>query len=482
MKVFNFKSIGFAFLFACSIGGAANEVGNGGHAFVCDGHVVTADVVWTSNMQDLTFDLGDKNLSVEHKLSLVIERLKRVSPKAAAYLEKQINELWDDWAELVGEPDVDAIRRNDLRTLVKSVDSMGRVISFVSPWVSFRDEDLKQYNLGVYEPNHWYRKPSQNCKYERLAVNSGDFSLFIDRKPILIRKAIYEKLDNDSKAAIILHELLSFNRSSKARKIANGGYDLFSGQTYGYEIESVVAATSLLLSKEMNGMPIDALRFHILATQLFKLEINGFVLDCPTPNEISREIRTRSGFLPLDIVANMYRDFYRISAFENGVTSKVEYKIRYPDGGHIVIGGSKNKIRIFDQEAIVNPVSYDKLIDEQRTVILPFLPDGTPQSFALDESSQNIRIPFANKSMTVLKASGVFRDTEGAVIKLEDVILKQPVFPGIEIFKTFQSGPQETLDVGTLVIDSGKTCLAAGYSYYIIKEFPKIFEETYYCK
>lgn len=471
-------TLSFSFMYSLSFAG--NDVGNGGHVIVCGQKMVTADVAWTASMQGFKFDLGSRNLSVEEKLKIALSRLRRVNPATAAFLEKQINSFWSDWAEFVEEPDIEAIKKGDYRTLVGVVDTLGRDAGFVSPWVWFKDEYFSKYNLNVSEPNMWFRKPGPDCHYERLAINSGDFSEFVNRKPILVRKSIYEKLDSDSKAAIILHELLSFNRSDRARKLANSSR-LFTGQTKGYEIESVVAANSLLLSKEATEFNTDELRFQLLATQLFRIELNGFFTYFPTPHKIYLETRVSSGFLPLFIVAAMYKEFYTITSHANGNIADVEYT----DTGKADFLLSERNVLIFGQEAMVSPISTITERANEQTVALHFFEDGTPQSFIFGKVSQNIEIPLGKSSVKILKASAVFRDLQGVVVKAHNVVLKQPVFANVKIRSTFSDYGQaaDTLFAGILATDGGRICLASYYGYFKIKEIGKDeFDETYYCR
>jgi hypothetical protein len=147
--------------------GGGDEVGNGGNALLClqpDGKTTTRffDYYEASVLNPgIKPDLGASGLSVMEKVDVVLQRMKTVSPQRAAKYRQFILSIFTDDHFVNDE-------------LVQVDDSNNPIMP-------------------------------ANCRLQQLALHlNPKFDLY--KKTVLFDKNLFEKLSNDDKAGILLHE------------------------------------------------------------------------------------------------------------------------------------------------------------------------------------------------------------------------------------------------------------------------------------
>ena len=153
----------------CQTLSAGTEVANGGDAIVCGTSGSRArsaelfDFYEARSLRKIGTDLGAKSLSVDKKVQLLISRIQQISPLRATLYRTQAAGFFKETlflkaSELVAVPDSNAIA------------------------------------LPV------------GCKLEQLAVQREP--MFPQDKRYTINQDLWNELDNDSKAGLILHEIM----------------------------------------------------------------------------------------------------------------------------------------------------------------------------------------------------------------------------------------------------------------------------------
>jgi hypothetical protein len=145
------------------------EVGNGGDAVVCrdaGGAVTSAELLdyyEARELRGIIKDLGPPDLAIDAKVALVLDRVARLSPKRAAHYRHQAGEFMSEARFLSG------------------VDL-----------VEVPDSDHLAFPHG--------------CRVEQLAIQKQPE--FAEDKRYTINQDIWDKLDGDSRAGLILHEII----------------------------------------------------------------------------------------------------------------------------------------------------------------------------------------------------------------------------------------------------------------------------------
>ncbi len=143
--------------------GNGKVVGNGGDAVVCGKSVQVLDVYEALALRGFKLDLGAPALSVNEKVSLAIGRIKKVDPYRAALIEILSRNFFTE---------TKFIRGGNLR----DVDDSDEI---------FLPEGCTRKQLAI-----------QNAR----VVFSDPF--------YTVNEDIWDRLDNDNKAALILHEVI----------------------------------------------------------------------------------------------------------------------------------------------------------------------------------------------------------------------------------------------------------------------------------
>ncbi|MBF0361592.1 MAG: hypothetical protein HQK49_11305 [Oligoflexia bacterium] len=146
------------------------DVGNGGDAIVCrdqNGKIIRAeqfDFYEARTIRNINYKMGDKNVDPLEKVFVVIRKLERLDPILAANFKK---------------------RAQDFFNLVQFIE----------------DSDLTDI------PDSGEMAIPRGCKLEQVAIARAP-QFEDDTKIFYINKDIYEAMDNDHKAGLILHEII----------------------------------------------------------------------------------------------------------------------------------------------------------------------------------------------------------------------------------------------------------------------------------
>jgi hypothetical protein len=172
------------FIFAQPLwaGGHGDYSGNGGTVMICPDHIVSYDIYEGKVLRHLTPQMGPANLSYEQKVETVLSRI----PESNAGLREILQDFYREFQK-------------------RSV---------------FGDFDLIPVNDGgqlVIEPG---------CEIHQAAVQKSpatdkDARYFLDQK-------IWSRLDNDSKAALVLHEIVYRMTISQGQTTSTGARSLNS--------------------------------------------------------------------------------------------------------------------------------------------------------------------------------------------------------------------------------------------------------------
>lgn len=173
MKRKRMSTMVFAMAFCSTIalagaGGGASDGGNGGDAVVCrdaDGSITSAELLDFYEgrvVHKKQIDLGDKSLDYREKISLALDRLAKQSPN----------------------------RAGKFGNLAETFESEANYLSDVSL-------------VDVPDSNHIALK--RGCAIEQLVIMKEP--KFAEDRRYTINKDIWDRLDNDNKAGMVLHEL-----------------------------------------------------------------------------------------------------------------------------------------------------------------------------------------------------------------------------------------------------------------------------------
>jgi len=175
---------------------AGNEVGNGGDIFYCNNSkAMLVDIYEASTERAIQLDLGPSNLDVSAKVKMAIDRLERLSPLRAKMYQSQADDFDKDTA-------------------------------FISSAQLTPIADV--FNWEVPD----------GCELKQIAIQHTPE--FPQDKRYLVSKDLWDLLDSNSKAALILHEVIY--REALSNGIQNS--------------VSVRYFNSLLFSHELDRMSI----------------------------------------------------------------------------------------------------------------------------------------------------------------------------------------------------------------------------------
>lgn len=154
-------------LLFCFTANASKIIRNGGDAIVCNKTknptAVVLDHYEASNLFGLTIDLGDKDLSVEEKVEIAFNRLEKLSPLR--------HKVYKEFAQ-----------------------SFVKEAQFIKD-AQFKDVEDSEH---IIIPN--------GCKIEQAAIQIAP--KFPGAKRYFINDDIWQLMDNDSKAGLIIHEII----------------------------------------------------------------------------------------------------------------------------------------------------------------------------------------------------------------------------------------------------------------------------------
>lgn len=309
--------IGLMMAFALPLQAFANRaVGNGGHGISCPGvqKIEAIDAYEARTYRPL--DLGSNGLSVEEKLETVFERLGRFSPYAVANLRVRLAEFFH-----------------------------------TTRYVNYELQLVKDYGN--------FKHPNPKCKIVQVAVQT--WSALPGERAYQIDARLWARMDNDSRAALILHELIfgvvlqsDGNPDSSAVRayltpLLNGTWDDFDLSQYEMFVRRLTSST-----QEVNkfffaihfGVPLEGsgYRYSSFGRSSIKLWEEPSILPVDTGNGDIRAMTLRPRLIG------------------NSFESNVEFA-RADDGQWFVKGALAQivdgKIVIDGQEVEVAAVKYE---------------------------------------------------------------------------------------------------------------------------
>lgn len=139
------------------------EGGNGGDAIICGSKVILFDHYEGKTKYKFSFDMGAPTLSVEQKMEIILARLQKINPNRAFLYRTWYKNFYADTDFLSGTKLVDV-----------------------------PDTGAAGYPVG--------------CTLEQAAVQAEP--LLPGHKRYAISKDLWDQMDNDTKAGLILHELI----------------------------------------------------------------------------------------------------------------------------------------------------------------------------------------------------------------------------------------------------------------------------------
>lgn len=195
-----------------------NELGNGGDVFYClnpaGGARAEMVDIYEARLAGRELDLGPAGLSYREKIRYVLEKWSKISPLRT--------KRYSEWLD--------------------AFDSESRMISGVTlPNVS--DEGIVAIPKG--------------CEIQQIAIQLADEDLGTNYKRYTINKDLWDLMNEDSRAAMILHELifreaiLAMNRASMRVRYLNG--ILISSSTVDEYFEASSQLSGLFLEWEWGG-------------------------------------------------------------------------------------------------------------------------------------------------------------------------------------------------------------------------------------
>lgn len=246
-----FKKLLMAITLLASVHGFAGQDGNGGFGINCGGKLEILDLYEAQNRYHYTIDLGPASMSVDQKVEKMLKRLERINKVAADRYREQYANLWDRAEILNGQK------------LIKNNDTIaGSEVSFA-------------LDVGV-------ALVPEGCNIIPLARNIDDDSV---TKNIYFIGKYWNQLNNNTKAALILHELIYFD--SISGKLSYSGLGFIVGDS-----SPVRKLIGLLASRDVEKLEYKKLLKQVLIkdenfqctynytsclrTNLLTVAINGF--------------------------------------------------------------------------------------------------------------------------------------------------------------------------------------------------------------
>ena len=228
-----------------SIQSFAGQDGNGGFGLDCGGKVQLLDLYEAQARYKYNVNLGPANLSVDQKFEIMMKRLDRINSRLADRYREQYKNLWS-MAEILMSAKI--IKNDD--TLVAS-------------------EIAYELDVGttIYP---------ENCSLIPLARNVMDNTL--DKNIYFIGK-YWNKIDNDNKAALILHELMYFDFLSKNLNKASLGrypYTDITDSERSANSQPLRQIIALLASKQSETLPLDKIMNIILSETMGGYDYRGY--------------------------------------------------------------------------------------------------------------------------------------------------------------------------------------------------------------
>ncbi|MES2770306.1 MAG: hypothetical protein V4596_14280 [Bdellovibrionota bacterium] len=202
-----------AILLITSAQSFAGQDGNGGFGLECNGQLTLLDLYEAKTRYNYNFDLGPSNLSVDQKVELMLKRWERFNGPHAKFYQEKYKKFWERAIILNGQI---VVKHDDV--------IIGDKLSYAS--------DIGSTILP------------DNCSLVALARNlSNPASL---GKDIFLMGKYWNKLDNDNKAALIVHEMIYSAYIKTKHSLGNGS-------------EPVRKLIALLSSTEAETLPLDEL-------------------------------------------------------------------------------------------------------------------------------------------------------------------------------------------------------------------------------
>lgn len=214
----------------------AGQDGNGGYGLECNGKLYVLDLYEAVNNHKLTVNLGTANLSVDEKVEIMLKRWEKLNkPLADEYRKKyyQMNQTSEILDDKVVMKDGDIIIGENISQVI----DIGTTII------------------------------EKICKPVAMARNV-DLGESVSTK-IFFYRNYWNRLNNDGRAALKLHELIYYNVRMTEHNSQN--------------VRRLIA---LLASDMVDTKPIqDSIRFAAYG-QLFPISINGFLFKNIKPESI----------------------------------------------------------------------------------------------------------------------------------------------------------------------------------------------------
>ena len=376
---------------------AGIEVGNGGDAIVCrdSGHQITSaelfDYYEARVLEDVSVDLGPASLSVEEKLEIAFRRLERFSPYRAAAARQTASSFYANTRFVRGD--------------LSDVPDSGNVVT------------------------------PEGCAIEQIAIQQEPTNP--RRKRFTINEIIWEKLDNSSKAGLILHEILYL----EARR-----YDLQDSVGTRFFNSSLAADLA-----PKSGSDTRAIQDFHWFTKFAVFEHDGIPV-------ISRSCGYSKGFRPTEPKSYCEKGNYNSWGFEEGQDFfRANGYFASGDGIPTKIGGRPYLMRQYTEDYPMRfEIFFDAIFFENyRLKALKF------PSVSKEEAGADIGVrtetDLAGARNVMLKGDIYFHDAPNAPIKCAHV-LTSTLMDGVDGEKRWTEGKTEFDLEGRVIRDRQDEC------------------------
>lgn len=243
-----------ALLLITSVQSFAGQDGNGGFGLNCSGKITLLDLYEAKERYKYSIDLGPENLSVDQKVEIMLKRLKKINRYAADRYAWFYKHLWTRATVLNGQ-------------------------------IVVKNDDILVGSELAYKSDIGSAILPEDCKLIALARNLKTVQQGIEQNIFFIGK-YWDNLDNNNKAALIMHELIYFDYVTN--QLSQIGLGLPFNESLGST--PVRKIIGFIASKDADNASIEQIfanfslykkheGYNYWLPTLFNFDINGFIVN-----------------------------------------------------------------------------------------------------------------------------------------------------------------------------------------------------------